>query len=256
MTSLLRCDRVDVITPVTQIPLVQNLSLDIQAGEWWFVVGRSGAGKSTFLRLLNRLMDPTHGELFYQDRPYLSYTVCDLRTQIVLLPQAATLLGLTVAETLIYPLTLQGLSPQTCRDRLLAWLPILDIPEDWLERKEGQLSGGQKQRIALARALILQPRILVMDEATSALDLGRSHQVYQQLKHWGDSPLTVISVTHQLHLAKDFADWVLHLEKGQIRQIERGDRVNWDDLTEIMKGSGRSGEHWGEEDDREDDFTP
>lgn len=115
----------------------------------------------------------------------------------MLLLQEPKLLGMRVKDALAYPLVLQGMPPAKITLRVRSCMEQLHVPEDWLERKEVQLSVGQRQMVAIARALVIQPKILLMNEPTSALDAGRASYVLQVLKQVTSSkvqcPITAIS---------------------------------------------------------------
>lgn len=207
--------------------LLKEVSFGIAAGEQIAIVGASGAGKTSLLRLLNRLSEPTSGNLYWQDRPYATIPVLQLRQHVVLVLQESKLLGMTVQEALAYPLRLRGLSKQAIQQRIGEWSDRLHIPSNWLDRTELQLSVGQRQLVALARALVTQPQVLLLDEPTSALDVGRSDVVLSVLADLTRSRnLTVLMVTHQLELAAQCTR-LLHLQAGSLLQDCRVDGVDW-----------------------------
>lgn len=215
--------------------LLEDISFEVRSGDRLGIVGSSGAGKSTLLRLLNRLIDPTSGSLFFKQKPLSDYSVTQLRQQIVLVPQEPKLLGMTVQETLSYPLKLQQLSSSEIKQRVIQCCDLLGIPEDWLERNELQLSVGQRQWVTIVRGLILQPSILLLDEPTSALDMGLGHQLIEQLNALSQSQqLTVIMVNHQLSWVRQFADKIIYLQGGKMTNHQNTDQVNWDNLQQKL----------------------
>ncbi|MGI0489834.1 ABC transporter ATP-binding protein [Pantanalinema rosaneae CENA516] len=226
--------------------LVKDLSFGVRAGDRLAIVGASGAGKTSLLRLLNRLSEPTRGTLYWQERPYTTIPVMQLRQQIVLVLQESKLLGMTVQDALAYPLRLRGLSKQAIQQRVGEWSDRLHIPSNWFDRTELQLSVGQRQLVAIARALATQPQVLLLDEPTSALDVGRSEVVLSVLADLTRSgSLTVLMVTHQLDLAQQFCHRLLHLQEGMVQQDCPVDRVDWAALrTSLITAEQQQQEEW------------
>ncbi len=215
-TAQLRLDRVSLSTPVGSQYLLKDISLEIGKCDRICLIGASGAGKTSLLRLLNRLSEPSAGTIYFEEKDYRTIPVIQLRQQIVLVQQESKLLGMTVKEALTYPLSLRGLEKAQIQQRILYWSDQLHIPNDWLERTEVQLSVGQRQTIAIARALVTQPKILLLDEPTSALDAGRASQLLQVLTNLAAGETTIVMVNHQLELAQTFCQRVLYLENGQL----------------------------------------
>ncbi len=208
--------------------LLQDVSFELYPGDRLAIVGASGAGKTTLLRLLNRLSEPTHGQLYWQGQPYGSIPSVQLRQQIVLLLQESKLLGMTVREAIAYPLKLRGLSSPAIAQRVAEWMERLRVPLEWGDRTEQQLSVGQRQLVAIVRALVTEPPILLCDEPTAALDVGRIEQVLQVLLELSlTRQMTVVMVNHQLDLAQRLASRVLHLEQGTVRFDQAVAQVDW-----------------------------
>jgi D-methionine transport system ATP-binding protein len=224
--------------------LLQEVSFDVERGERLAVIGASGAGKTTLLRLLNRLEDPTSGEIVFEGRSIHQIPVSQLRTEIVLIPQEPKLLGMTVQESLAYPLQLQKRPRGEILDRLETWTSLLQIPTEWFERTELQLSLGQRQLVSIARGLILQPKILLLDEPTSALDVGTATRLLTVL---GDrSEMTIMMVNHQLELVKTFAKRLIYLQQGRVLDIQETAGVDWQALRDrLIRSRGQNGdEDW------------
>ncbi len=131
--------------------LLENISFTVNRGDRLAIMGPSGSGKTTLLRLINRLQDPSAGSILLESQPLTKIPIINLRQQIVLVPQEPKLLGMTVQETLAYPLILQKLSIAKIKQRIDQWRSQLSIPDDWLERHELQLSLGQRQLIGITR---------------------------------------------------------------------------------------------------------
>ena len=222
--------------------ILQDISFELNKGDRLILLGSSGSGKSTLLQMLNRLQSPTSGELTFLDKPYANYAPEELRRQINLVPQEAKLLGMQVKEALTYPLTLQKLPKTEIQRRYLYWQEKLDIPEVWLDRNEALLSGGQKQWVAIARGLMLEPKVLLLDEPTSALDIGRSKNLAKTLLDYqSETKLPIVVATHELEFAKHLATHVIYLEQGQIVTNTTRDNIDWVDvqtkLLDVAKNS-------------------
>jgi D-methionine transport system ATP-binding protein len=141
--------------------------------------------------------------------------VLQLRQQVTLVLQDSKLLGMTVKEAIAYPLKLRGIQPAEIQERVSTWMDRLHLPAEWLDRTEIQLSAGQKQLVALCRALVIEPKILLLDEPTSALDVGRANHLLQVLSEVAlNRETTLIMVNHQLDLAQQFCNRLLYLHQG------------------------------------------
>ena len=225
--------------------LLQDISFQICEGDKLAIVGASGSGKTTFLRLLNRLISPTEGKMYFVDTPYEQYSPVQLRQQIVLVPQESKLLGMTVQEALAYPLKLQHVPQNQIRQRIDTWSQALRIPQAWFNRNELELSVGQRQLVAIARALIMQPQILLLDEPTSALDMGTATHVLKVLNDL-TSQITIAIVTHQLELIEKFVNRILYLQEGRILQKIPANSSNWQLIKQkIMQLETQIAEEWG-----------
>jgi len=172
--------------------------------------------------------------------------VIQLRQQVVLVLQESKLLGMTVQQSLEYPLLLRRLDRQTVRQRITEWVERLHIPADWLPRTETQLSVGQRQLVAIARALATQPKVLLLDEPTSALDVGRSDHVLNVLiKLAEQQETTVVLVSHQLELVKQFCTRVLHLQAGKLIQDQLANQIDWNILRQqIVDAEAQQNDEW------------
>lgn len=218
-TAQLRLDKISLSATVGSQDLLKDISFEIAKTELICLIGASGAGKTSLLRVLNRLSEPSTGTIYYEGQDYRTIGVIQLRQQIVLVQQESKLLGMTVKEALAYPLSLRGLDKAQIQQRILYWSDQLHIPNEWLERTEVQLSVGQRQTIAIARALVTQPKILLLDEPTSALDAGRASQLLQVLTNLAAAgETTILMVNHQLELAQAFCQRLLYLQHGQLIQ--------------------------------------
>lgn len=229
--QILRLETVSLYTQITNSALLEDVSFTINQGEFLGIIGASGAGKTTLLRLLNRLINPSLGNIYFTEQNIKNIPIISLRQQIVLVPQESKLLGMTVQETLTYPLKLLKLTPTEIKTRLATWIDKLNIPEDWLNRTELQLSLGQRQLVAIARALVMQPQILLLDEPTSALDVGKANFLLQILTELTNTNnMTIIMVNHQLELIEKFTHRVIYLDKGHLLEDKLMKDTNWENI--------------------------
>lgn len=230
-SPLLRLDSVSLYMAVTNLVLLENISFDLQKGDFMAIIGSSGAGKSTLLRLLNRLVDPSSGTIHFENQNSKNLSPFTLRRQIVLVPQEPKLLGMTVQKALSYPLELLKLTPAQINSRIRDLMIQLNISEDWLERKEFQLSVGQRQLVAIARGLIMQPEILLLDEPTSALDIGKANFLLKFLAELSkNNRITILMISHQLELLKQYVNRVIFLEKGYLIEDDLTKNIDWQNV--------------------------
>lgn len=247
MSAVLQLKQVSLALSISSQYLLQDISFQLEKSERWGIVGASGSGKTTLLRLLNRLDNPTAGAIYFDNKPLTQIPVIQLRQQVVLVPQEPKLLGMTVENTLIYPLKLQQLPPADIKSRIELVRSQLKIPTDWLERNELQLSLGQRQLVAIARALVMQPRILLLDEPTSALDAGNSDHLLETLIQISQSTETaIIMANHQLNLVEQFAQKIIYLEQGQIKDKKKASEVHWQQLQDQLKQT-KAKQNWKDE---------
>ena len=231
VNSVLRLEEVGLQATIGSDFLLCDVSFSIEPGTKVTVVGPSGAGKTSLLRLLNGLSSPTQGKIYFRDVPSQQLSAVKLRRSIVLATQESKLLGMKAIEALSYPLQLQKLPESEIRARIDTWTTLLHIPDSWFNKTELQLSLGQRQLLAIARALIMQPQVLLLDEPTSALDLGSATHLLTVLNELNQSQgLTIIMVNHQLELVKDFGDRLLFLDRGRLEEDLQAREVNWQRL--------------------------
>jgi putative ABC transport system ATP-binding protein len=176
------------------------------------VAGPSGSGKSTLLRLLNRLSDPAAGAVHYDGEDVRDRDPLELRREVCLVPQLPALLEGTVEENVRFAAELAGLEPDVPR-----LLDLAGLGPSFAERPADRLSVGEQQRAMLARALALEPRVLLLDEPTSALDADARGAVEATLLHLRERvQVSTVLVTHDLAQARRMADWVVRLDEGRV----------------------------------------
>ncbi len=244
-TAQLRIEGVSLKAPIASSYLLDNISFDVHKGDRVAIVGPSGAGKTTLLRLLNRLSSPTSGSIYLENTEYRQIPAIELRRQITLILQESKLLGMSVREALAYPLKLRGVAESNIAERISGAIAQLRIPQELLDRTELQLSTGQKQLVAIARGIILQPKILLLDEPTSALDAGKAAHLLEVLTQLTNGQTTILMVNHQLELAQQFATRVLYLQRGKLLEDAICDRMNWEELRQnLIQAEAEAEQEW------------
>ena len=199
--------------------VLRGVDLAFEPGRRYVVLGASGAGKSSLLRLLNRLEDPDAGRILLGEVPLAALPVRAVRRGIGLVPQAARPLPGTVAENLAYPSLVVGL-PAPPPERLAAALAEVGLEPDWLGRDAGGLSGGERQRLAVAVALSAEPELLVLDEPTAALDPGAARRLADALDRRAAAGLRTIAVCHHREHAAWLGETAVVLDAGRV--VDRG----------------------------------
>ena len=200
-----------------------NVDLEIGEGRFCVLLGRSGAGKSTALKLVNRLLEPSAGRVWVQGVEVARQDPIALRRGIGYVLQRIGLLPhLTVAENVALVPSLSGWSRPRTQERVCELLRLVGLPpEDCAQRMPGELSGGQQQRVGLARALAVGPRVLLMDEPFGALDpVTRGDLRREVARLQRTMRVTTVMVTHDVTEALLLADEIVVLDHGAI--VRRG----------------------------------
>ena len=203
---------------------VGGVSFDIQEGELFVIMGLSGSGKSTLIRCLNRLIEPTSGQVIVDDEDVAHVDFERLRevrrTKMAMVFQKFALFPhLTVAENTEYGLKVRGIDEQQRRKKALETLEIVGL-DKWANRYPSELSGGMQQRVGLARALATDPDILLMDEAFGALDpLIRRDMQAELMRLQAELHKTVVFISHDIHEALKIGDRVAVMKDGYFVQV-------------------------------------
>ena len=207
------------------LTILDEVELDLPAGEIIALVGPSGAGKTSLIRLLNRLDDPVSGQIFYRERLITDYPVRELRRKIGFVFQAPVMFPGTVRNNLDIALELGGDQKDEADDRVDATMSVVELDLELLHRDGDSLSGGEKQRVNIARALLASPEVLLMDEPTSALDPETADRLMDTIRRLSrERRLTIVMVTHRLSEARRASDRVIVMEGGRI--IENGSTID------------------------------
>ena len=197
-------------------PAVANLSLTIKQGEWIAIVGHNGSGKSTMAKLINGLLFPQQGSVELFGLPLNEETLWEIRSNLGMVFQNPDnqFVGATVQDDVAFALENNGISYEEMVERVTSALKQVQM-EDYVNQEPHHLSGGQKQRVAIAGAIAMRPKLLILDEATSMLDPQGRREVIQTIHALRDlSDVTVLSITHDLEEAM-LADRVIVMNGGE-----------------------------------------
>ena len=199
--------------------ILDDVSFAVERGRALTLVGPSGSGKSSLLRCLNRLVEPTSGTVRFDGHDIRSYDPRALRRRIALVMQTPVLFEGTVRENLrVRPADVPG---DFSEDRLCAMLAEVGLDPDLLGRDAVTLSGGEKQRVTMARALLRDPQALLLDEPTSALDPPNALLVVETVSRLRTvRGLSIVAVTHQPDLVRRLGGGLLYLVKGRVEAFE------------------------------------
>jgi len=225
VTTLLRAENLTKIfrSGTTDLVVLEQLELDVKAGEMVAVVGESGSGKSTLLHLLGLLDKPSSGEIYFERRPYSGLSMAE-RSQLrnlkfgfvwqmhYLLPE------FTARENVMMPLLIRGTDPREAGKRADGWLERVGLSPR-VSHRAGELSGGEQQRVALARALVGDPKVLLADEPTGNLDAANAEQSMELLERLHrENHMATVLVTHNLAFAQR-CDRVLRLANSRLEAV-------------------------------------
>ncbi len=202
--------------------LLEGVSLDLCPGQLLALIGPSGGGKSTLLRLLNRLDEMTAGRILLRGDDIRQLPVTELRRKVAMVMQKPVMFAGSVLQNLQSPFALRREPPPVADSpQLNQVLELCGLNQDFLGRPAEQLSIGQQQRVSLARALLTEPQLLLLDEPTSALDRPAADRLGELLyRLCRQRQIAVLMITHDLRLAERIADWVVFLQGGEL--IEQG----------------------------------
>ena len=206
-----------------QVNALKNVSVSVEKGDIFGIIGLSGAGKSTLVRCINLLERPDRGSVLFAGQDLMELKEKELRAQrrkISMIFQSFNLLEQrTALDNICFPMELTGVPKKQARAKARELLETVGLP-DKAESYPVQLSGGQKQRIAIARALASDPEVLLCDEATSALDPKTTGQILSLLQKINrERGITVIIITHQMSVIEQICNRVAILDSGEVAEI-------------------------------------
>lgn len=213
----------NVSVSYNQRPVLDGINFSLENGEFSYLIGQTGAGKSSFLRLIYRDLLPDFGKVRVADMDVTSLPdkeVPHLRRRLGIVFQDFQLLpDRTVYENVAFSLQVTGEKKNYIKQRVLEVLGMVGLSHKRKNMPE-DLSGGEKQRVVIARALANEPRIMLADEPTGNLDPGASAEIMELLKQINNRGMAVLMVTHDYDTVKQYPYRTLKLEKGQLKEVE------------------------------------
>ena len=216
-------------SPAGDVEALRDVSLRIEDGEIFGIIGLSGAGKSTLVRCINLLERPTAGKVLIDGKDLTALPRSELlqtRRTISMIFQGFNLLEQrSVLKNITFPLEISGVSQSKAKARARELLEVVGL-EDKAAAYPAQLSGGQKQRVAIARALATQPRYLLCDEATSALDPNTTRSILELLRSINQSlGVTIVVITHEMKVIDQICDRVAVIDQSRIAEVGKVSEV-------------------------------
>lgn len=208
--------------------VLSDINLSIESHEFFVLAGSSGGGKTTLLKMVNRLIKPNEGQVLIDDQDIQTINLRDLRLQIgYVLQQIALFPNMTVLENIGIIPTMKGWSKRETRERVLELLPLVGLDaEKYLNRYPHELSGGEAQRIGILRAIACKPKIILMDEPFSALDPISRKQLQELVKDLQKTlKITTVFVTHDMSEGMAMADRIAILKDGELQQVGRPQEI-------------------------------
>ena len=212
----------NVVLRYTEKDILKDVNLRIEDGEFMVLVGPSGSGKTTMLKMVNRLLEPTDGNIYMDGKRIKDYAERELRLSTGYVLQAIALFpNLTVAENIALIPEMKGWSKEQISSKTEELLAKVGLPAaEYANRMPSELSGGEQQRIGIVRAIIGEPKILLMDEPFSALDaISRKQLQALTKKLHKEFGMTTIFVTHDTDEALKLGDRIAVLQEGEIVQV-------------------------------------
>ena len=236
--------RKDYLVAGQRFTALDGVNLRIPRGEICGIIGPSGAGKSTLVRCINRLEEPTSGNIWVDGINLLQQRGAALRQarrKIGMVFQHFNLLtASTVQQNVALPLQLMGWRGRAVRERVAKWLALVGLA-DHASCYPGQLSGGQKQRVGIARALVYEPPIVLCDEATSALDPCATQAILELLQRLQKATgVTLVVITHEMHVAQTLCQRVAVMQTGRVVEIGGAREIFLQPQHEITRAFARA----------------
>ena len=206
----------------TDIPVLKDVSFEVNEGDLFVLVGPSGSGKTTLLKMFNRLTVPTDGNVYYQDRKIKDYDLQQLRLKTGYVLQESSLFpNLNIQDNIAIQLEQQGMGKEQRHQRAQALLQAVELdPKIYARRMPNELSGGEQQRVGIIRALAAKPQVILMDEPFSALDPVVRRQLQDLvLRLQNQTHTTIMFVTHDMQEALRLGTKVAVLKDGVLQQV-------------------------------------
>ncbi|MBC2177219.1 betaine/proline/choline family ABC transporter ATP-binding protein [Listeria booriae] len=206
---------------------VNDLNLDIDRGEFICFIGPSGCGKTTTMKMINRLIEPTEGQIFINDKDIMKEDPVKLRRSIgYVIQQIGLMPHMTIRENIVLVPKLLKWSEEKKNERAKELIRLVDLPEEYLDRYPYELSGGQQQRIGVLRALAAEQNLILMDEPFGALDPITRDSLQEEFKNLQrELGKTIIFVTHDMDEAIKLADRIVIMRGGEVVQFDTPDEI-------------------------------
>ena len=197
---------------------VDNMTIDIESGDFIAFIGTSGSGKTTALRMINRMIESTEGEITIDGKNIKELNPVELRRSIgYVIQQIGLMPHMTVKENIVLVPKLLKWSQEKKDEKAKELIRLVDLPEEYLDRYPSELSGGQQQRISIARALCQEPTIILADEPVASLDPLTTKQVMDDLKKINEElGITILINLHFVDLAKEYGSRIIGLRAGEL----------------------------------------
>lgn len=218
--------------------VLEEFNVSVVKGEFVTIIGSSGCGKTTVLKMINGLIEPTSGDIFIDGSDILDKNLTELRRNIGYAIQGSVLfLHMTVEQNISYvPNLINKKNKEKTKLAVSKWMKLVGLDEELKERYPAELSGGQQQRVGIARALAASPEILLMDESFGAVDEITRGQLQIELKQiHKKTRITVLFVTHDISEALKLGTKVLVMDKGQVQQYAKPDDLLRNPNTDFVK---------------------
>lgn len=222
----------------TDIPVLKDVSFEINRGDLFVLVGPSGSGKTTLLKMFNRLTVPTDGDVYYQGKKIKDYDLQQLRLKTGYVLQESSLFpNLNIQDNIAIQLEQQGVDKEQRHHRAQELLRAVEMdPQIYAHRMPNELSGGEQQRVDIIRALAAKPKVILMDEPFSALDPVVRHQLQDLvLKLQKQTHTTIIFVTHDMQEALRLGTKIAVLKDGILQQVGKPQEIINRPATEFVK---------------------
>ena len=222
----------------TDIPVLKDVSFEINRGDLFVLVGPSGSGKTTLLKMFNRLTVPTDGDVYYQGKKIKDYDLQQLRLKTGYVLQESSLFpNLNIQDNIAIQLEQQGVDKEQRHHRAQELLRAVEMdPQIYARRMPNELSGGEQQRVGIIRALAAKPKVILMDEPFSALDPVVRHQLQDLvLKLQKQTHTTIIFVTHDMQEALRLGTKIAVLKDGILQQVGTPQEIINRPATEFVK---------------------
>ncbi|MEM6421725.1 MAG: ABC transporter ATP-binding protein, partial [Pseudomonadota bacterium] len=216
----------------TAVKALNDASFTLRAGETLGVVGESGSGKSTLAKALIRLIEPTDGSIFIGEQDFLALqgkSLAEARRHIQMIfqdPYGSLNPSQTVGDMISRSAEMSGVAPEAAKTKARDLLSLVGLPPEAYDRRPRNFSGGQRQRVGIARALAMEPEVVIADESVSALDLSVQKQVLRLMNGLQrDLNIAIIFITHDLRVAAQISDYITVMEKGVMVEFGTADEV-------------------------------